>query len=298
MKDLNLLYVFEALWRDRSVTVAAENLGVSQAAVSASLKRLRNEYGDKLFTLVGRRMEPTPLAARVAPELLDAVNLVRSTASERVQFNPRESTRLFTLRTRDIVEAILLPKLLPALQKLAPNIHLRTVLSSQDEIQPALAHGRIDLAAGYLPGLEAGIHKSNLLVDHYVCVMRAGHPLADGNMTLKRFLSQEHLITEHTGTGHILLEKALKSAGLRDQVKLRIPQFLAAPYFIQHTDMIWTLPRLLAQQIALHFDVRIKPLPVTVADIEVGLYWHDRFHRDPANIWMRRTITDLFRETS
>ena len=80
MKDLNLLFVFEALWRDRSVTAAAERLGLTQAAVSGSLKRLREEYDDKLFTLVSRRMEPTPLATDLAPHLLDALALVRRRA--------------------------------------------------------------------------------------------------------------------------------------------------------------------------------------------------------------------------
>ena len=114
VKDLNLLYVFEAMWRDRSVTDAAEQLGLTQAAVSASLKRLREEYGDKMFTLVGRRMEPTPLAVELAPQLLDALAMVRKTRVERGRFDPLTARRMFTVRTRDIGEVVCMPHILSA----------------------------------------------------------------------------------------------------------------------------------------------------------------------------------------
>ena len=100
MKDLNLLFAFEALWRDHSVSIAADNLGVTQGAVSSSLKRLRQEYGDRLFTVVGRRMEPTPFAVQIAPTLLEALDLVREAQSRALE---SVSYTHLTLPTSDLV---------------------------------------------------------------------------------------------------------------------------------------------------------------------------------------------------
>ena len=127
MRDLNLMLVFEALWLDRSVTSAATRLGVSQAAVSGSLKRLRDGYQDKLFTLVGRRMQPTPMAEAISPSVLDALALIRQTQVKRMTFDPLTANRGFVIRTRDIGEMICLPSVIKRLAIEAPEVKIRTV---------------------------------------------------------------------------------------------------------------------------------------------------------------------------
>src|SRR5690606_29122288 len=143
---LNLLYVFEAMWRDRSVTQAAENLGLTQAAVSSALKRLRLEHGDKLFTLVGRRMEPTPYAVQASQQLLTALELIRKASNHQTPFDPARSSRLFTIRTRDVGEVVCFPELLGRVQQAAPGVRLRTIFQPIDETLQGLASGRIDIA--------------------------------------------------------------------------------------------------------------------------------------------------------
>ena len=292
MKDLNLLYVFEAMWRDRSVTVAAENLGLTQAAVSGSLKRLREEYDDKLFLLVGRRMEPTSCASALAPQLLDALAIVRKSGGVRARFDPASARRVFTVRTRDIGEVVCLPHLLRQLSELAPGIQIRTIFKPIEETLAGLAVGSIDLAMGFLPALEAGIHRRPLFRQNYVCVVRNGHPLAKQRMTMPMFFEQEHLLVEYSGSGHKALQRAFVDAGARKQVKLRIPQYLSAPHFVMASDMVWTAPASLALTLARHYPLTIVELPLELPDFEVALYWHDRFHRDPANKWLREFMTD------
>ncbi|SDQ93865.1 DNA-binding transcriptional regulator, LysR family [Pseudomonas moorei] len=211
MKDLNLLFAFEALWRDHSVSIAADNLGVTQGAVSSSLKRLRQEYGDRLFTVVGRRMEPTPFAVQIAPTLLEALDLVREAQSRALEFSPQHCRKVFTVRTRDIGEAVCLPTILKMLQTQAPMSRINTVASSVEETLIGLSTGRIDLAIGYLPTLKTDIHRTIVSSQHYVCALRRGHPLADAELTLERFLAQQHLLVETGGTGHVLLERADRS---------------------------------------------------------------------------------------
>ncbi|HEY3537355.1 MAG TPA: LysR family transcriptional regulator [Trinickia sp.] len=293
MKDLNLLYVFEALWCDRSVTAAAERLGLTQAAISSALKRLRDQEGDKMFTLVSRRMEPTPYASAIAQQLLDALTMIRKTSAEKSVFDPASSRRMFTVRTRDIGEIVNLPPLMEKLQEEAPHIKLRTVFVPMDETLGGLASGRIDFALGFLPSLEAGIHRRKLMQQHYVCVMRKQHPLAESELTLERFREQEHLLVEYSGSGHKVLEKALIEAGARHQIKVRLPQYLSAPHFVISSDLLWCAPAVLAETLATHFALTIKPIPFQLPGFEIGLYWHDRYHRDPANKWLREFIVNV-----
>ena len=290
MKDLNLLYAFEAIWRDRSVTVAADRLGLTQAAVSGSLKRLRDEYDDKLFALVGRKMEPTPLAEELAPHLLDALALVRKTQAERGRFDPGSAKRMFTIRTRDIGEVVQLPRVLAALRSQAPGIQLRTVFRPIAETVSGMANGQIDFALGFLPSLEAGIHRRFLHVQHYVCVMRAGHPLEHRRLTAERFIESEHLLVEYSGSGHIQLERALIDAGARNRIRVRLPQYLSAPHFIIGSDLLWSVPAVLAEALAKHYPLVIRRHPLPLPEFEVCLYWHDRYHRDPANKWLRDLV--------
>jgi DNA-binding transcriptional LysR family regulator len=294
MKDLNLLYAFEALWRDRSVSTAAERLGLSQAAVSGSLKRLREEYGDKLFTLVGRRMEPTSVATELAPLLLDALAMVRKTRSERGRFDPATAQRMFTVRTRDIGEVVCLPRIVAALGQSAPGIQLRTMFRPIPETMLGMGSGQIDLSLGFLPALEAGIHRKLLFKQHYVCVMRAGHPLAKRRLTAQRFSDSEHLLIEYSGSGHQQLERALVDAGARSRIRVRLPQYLAAPHFVIASDLLWSVPAILAETLSAHYPVVIKEIPLELPEFEIGLYWHDRYHRDPANKWLRDFVAQQF----
>jgi DNA-binding transcriptional LysR family regulator len=294
MKDLNLLYVFEALWRDRSVTHAAKSLGLTQAAVSGSLKRLREEYDDKLFTLAGRRMQPTPLASELAPHLLDAIAMIRKTHNDRGRFEAATERRLFTIRTRDIGEAVCFPRIFEALAQSAPGVRLRTVFKPIPETMSGMSSGQIDFALGFLPALEAGIHYRSLFKQRYVCVMRQGHPLSHGPLTQMAFGACEHLLVEYSGSGHQQLERALIDASGRNRIKVRLPQYLAAPYFVIGTDLLWSVPAILADTLSAHFPLVIKELPLELPEFEIGLYWHDRYHRDPANKWLREFVVELF----
>jgi len=287
MKDLNLLYVFEALWRDRSVTAAAESLGLTQAAVSSALKRLREEYADKLFSQVGRRMEPTPYAATISGRLLDALATVRTTSVADTSFDPSSAERLFTVRTRDIGEVVFFPRLLERLALVAPHIKLRSVFKPIDETLSGLASGRIDFALGFLPSLETAIHRRVLFTQRYVCVMRKGHPLQDQELTLAHLRDCEHLLVEYSGSGHQVLERALVAAGAKQNIKVRVPQYLSAPHFVIASDLLWCAPEVLAHTLARHYPLVCKPLPLALTEFEIGLYWHDRYHRDPANKWLR-----------
>jgi len=297
MKDLNLLYVFEAMWRDRSVTLAAENLGLTQAAVSSALKRLRQEHDDKMFTLVGRRMEPTPYAVQASHQLLAALDMIRKATHRRAPFDPSNSRRQFTIRTRDVGEVVCFPQILQDVAEVAPTIRLRTTFQPIEDTLVGLASGRMDLALGFLPSLETGIHRRSLFSQHYVCVVRKGHPLEYSEPTLERFREHDHLLVEYSGSGHQVIERALVDAGLRNQIRIRLPQYLSAPHFILTSDLVWCAPATLAERLARYYPLVLKPVPLTLPDFEIALYWHDRFHQDTANQWLRNIVAEASRKS-
>jgi len=295
MKDLNLLYSFEALWRDHSASIAAQNLGVTQAAVSGSLKRMRQHYGDKLFTLVGRRMEPTPFCIHIAPRLLESLALVREAASQMPTFDPSSCRKTFTIRMRDVGEVVCLPPIIKELSKLAPMARINTVGGGMDETLHGLSTGRIDLALGFLPTMETDIHRKPVFSQHYVCATRKNHPLSKGGLTLEAFIASEHLLVESGGGGHQALERALTDAGGRECIKMRVPQFLSGPHLLLKTDMVWTLPKALGKTLARFYPIEIHSLPLDIPSFEIDLYWHDRFHRDPQSKWLREMVGRVLR---
>ena len=294
MKDLNLLRVFDAVWSTRSVSKAAERLALTQPAVSSALARLRKVYGDPLFTRVGAQMAPTPFCAEQAHYLLDALALVERSLADIKSFEPAKSQRTFMLRMQDIGEACFMPRVLAHCKKAAPQIGFRTTFPSLELTRQGLADGRIDLAVGYLPGLEAGIHSRQMFMASYVCVMRKGHPLSRKPLGIAEMAGAEYLMVEYAGTGHSNLERELSEAGIARQVRLRIPQYLAAPHVVATTDLLWIVPGMLARILAQHFPLVLKPCPLPMPAFPIAIYWHERFHRDPANQWLRGTFARLF----
>ena len=293
MKDLNLLRAFEAIWATRSVSKAAERLSLTQPAVSSALARLRETYSDPLFTRTGAHMAPTAFCSQQAHFLLDALALIARSLSDVQTFNPATANREFILGMRDIGEATLLPAVIAHCEKAAPQVRFQTVLSPLETTNQKLADGRVDLAIGFLPALEAGIHRRELFDQHYVCALRRGHPLLAKRITLALLAKAAHLAIEHTGTGHALVERQLREQGLNRPVRLRTPHYLAAAPILAATDLVCLMPLMLARTLAASHAIEFKPIPLKAMRFPIALYWHERFHRDPGNQWLRTVFATI-----
>ncbi len=154
--DLNLLVVFHHLMRERHVSRAADALGLSQPAVSNALRRLRTRLGDELFLRTPAGMEPTPYAQQLAGPLSQALDTLRDALNVRASFEPATSTRCFTVAMSDVGETYFLPVLMDALARQAPGVTLRCVSVADAALREDMAQGRVDLALGSLPQLQAG----------------------------------------------------------------------------------------------------------------------------------------------
>jgi DNA-binding transcriptional LysR family regulator len=293
VKDLNLLRVFEAVWNTRSVSKAAERLGLTQPAVSSALARLREVYSDPLFTRAGAQMAPTAFCSQQAHYLLDALALVERSLSDVQTFDPATSTREFVLGMRDIGEATLLPPVIAHCRAAAPGIRFHTMLSPLETTNQKLADGRVDLAIGFLPALEAGVHRRELFSQHYVCAMRGGHPLLKGRLRVADLAGADHIAIEYLGTGHALVERQLKEQGLDRPVTLRTPHYMAAAPILASTDLVCLMPEMLARALRDSHGIDYRPIPLKAMRFPIALYWHDRFHRDPGNQWLRSVFVAL-----
>lgn len=294
--DLNLLVVFQLMYRERKTGVVAEQLGLSQPAVSNALKRLRKMLNDELFERTARGMRPTPFADSIAESISYALSAIQEGLNYNDCFDPGTSDRAFSIAMTDLGEMYLLPRLMAYLTEHAPNISLSTVRDNESALKEDMEMGNVDLAIGLLPQLEAGFYQRRLFDQRYVCLMRQGHPLSEGEFTLEKFSQARHIVIEARGTGHGRVEKQLAQSGISRIIRLRLTHFMSAPYIVGETDFIATVTEKLALQTQKSLGLVVRTHPVDIHPVQINLFWHRRYHRDAGNIWLRNLIFELFSE--
>lgn len=291
--DLNLLVVFQQLHKERRVALVAENLGLTQPAVSNALSRLRKMLGDELFLRTARGMEPTPYAAQLAEPISAALASIRDTLERQLEFDPAASERRFTIAMTDLGEIHFLPKLMSHLAEVAPGVTISTVRNTSVNLSDELESGRVDIAIGLLPQLKAGFFQRLLFRQRYVCIFRKGHPLDKGAIALEDFESAQHVTVVAGGTGHAIADDTIQRRGVRRNVKLSVPHFIALGHILARTDLIATVPERYVRESMAPFGLTYLPHPVPIPEFDVNLFWHAKFHKEPGNQWLRGVIGEL-----
>lgn len=292
--DLNLLELFECIWRTRNLTVAGEQLGLSQPAVSRGLARLRETYGDELFVRHRRGVEPTGFAKTLAEPVSTALAIVRRTI-EKPTFSPTEDVRRFRLALSDIGERYFLPRLAAWFAENAPHVSIDTVSASREELVAGLGGGEIDLAVGFLPGLGKQVHEKRLFEEKYVYIARLGHPVVDGHLRTSQLRELPHVVGSPQGTRHAAaVEKVLTGPRVRAVVAMRVGSFLSIGPIVADSDLVAVVPSNLATLVSEHVGLQLIAPPVHFPSFGVSMVWHRRFHGDPGGVWLRRVFSDLF----
>jgi len=291
--DLNLLLVFEAVLETKSTTLAAAHLGLTQSAVSNALNRLRSALGDPLFVRTSEGMLPTPRATEISLPVKDSIERIRTALGHATEFDAQRSDRTFRIYMTDVGQMVLLPQVLAHVMVEAPQVKIETVQpTTLRQREAAMSSGEVDLAVGYFEDFEGPFHGQSLFREHYVCVVRADHPLVGDELTLQQFATLRHAVYHPSGGGHAHQEQAIDAAitaqGVRRHVTLRAMHFLGFTRMLRSTDIITTLPSRLAAACASMTPVRIFKPPLEIPTFEVGQFWHKRFHQDPGNRWLRR----------
>ena len=293
--DLNLLRVFDAVLRQKSVTGAAAGLGLTQPAVSNALSRLRGLFDDALFVRTPAGMDATPFARELGEPVRQALALLDSALAHGPGFDPQTSARAFRFYMSDLGQIEFLPPLIERAQRVAPGVRLEAVALDVEDIGAALAAGALDLAVGFLPGLGPPVLRRPLFRDPYVCLMRADHPTIRKTLSRKQFLEASHALVSYRG-GHRVIEEALDRAGLSRRIALRVPHFTVVPMVLARTDLILILPQRVARVYERQGNFKSLPPPVAIPPADVGVHWHERFDADPGNRWLRDQLLDLFTE--
>lgn len=293
--DLNLLVVFDALLRTRSVSRAARELGMSQPATSFALNRLRKTFGDPLFIRTSRGIHPTPFSEAMAGPLESIIDRIRADLLQQPTFDPATAERAVTFNMQDIGELVFLPQILERLSVLAPGLQLRTVNLPVPELERALRTGEVDIAIGHFPELEsAALYQQRLFTHTFVCIVRADHPTIGGELTRKQFLEGRHAVVHPAGHMNDSLEAELQQQGLSRRVSVRIEHFLAVPTMLERSDLIFTVPYAIGASLARLAAIKLVKPPFKARPRVVRQHWHSRFHNDPANRWLRGLVADLF----
>jgi DNA-binding transcriptional LysR family regulator len=288
--DLNLLVVFNQLLVERRVSKVADNLGLSQPAVSNALARLRKLTDDTLFLRTTRGMEPTPYAQQLAEPVAYALGMIHGAVNQKTSFDPATAKRAFTVGMTDIGEIYFLPALMEELAKVAPGVTMSTVRNTHVNLRDEMEAGHINLALGLLPQLKAGFFQRRLFKQRYVCMFRKGHRLDKRKISLAEFSSADHVVVVSEGTGHGKVDELLERSGVVRNVRLTVPHFVAVGHILHQSDMVATVPERLAQALVEPFELAYVSHPAPLPEIAINVFWHAKYNKDPANEWLRGLV--------
>lgn len=293
--DLNLLRLFDAVYRTRNVSRAAELMDLTQPAASQGLTRLRLLIKDPLFVRAAGGVQPTPKADRLADAVRSALAMLEQALNESALFEPLQSRKVFRIHMSDIGEGRFLPDLMVALRRLAPGVRLETLPLVRGDIAAALDSGRIDFAFGFLPTVK-DTQREQLLKDRYIVLLREGHPFTRRRRSGQALLDALRQLEFVAVRSHSDTLRILEMMQLEDRLRLTTEHFMVLPSIVKATDLAVVMPRNIAQIFAANSGYSIIEPPFPLREFTVSLHWSKRFEADPANRWMRQTIVDLFAE--
>lgn len=294
--DIRLLAVFDEIYKTRSVTAAAEALELGQPAVSVALSKLRHHFGDPLFVRTSSGMEPTPFSEGLVRPVRAVLDALEQVLGHRSEFDPATSDRSFRICMTDISQLVLLPKLWARLRATAPGVRIEISPLSADTAR-MLESGEADLALGFIPQLEAGFYQQLLFRQNFVCMVAAAHPRITDALSLAQFEAEDHALISSSGSAPSIVEREIARQGIKRRVAVKIPNFLGAAFVIEHTDLLLTIPKRLGDVLQGRGAFRILPVPFELPQYEVKQHWHERYHQDEGNRWLRGVVSELLSET-
>ncbi len=292
--DLNLLSVVVALDETRSVTRAAQNLGMSQPGLSSALARLRRHFGDPMFVRTSEGMRPTPRGLVVADEARAVLQRVSEKMLNAPRFVPEETTTEFSFAMPDVGEMVFVPPLMEALRTLAPNATVRTASYGPQELELVMEAGQVDIALGYFPDLKSSaFFKQRLMMHGFTCMMRLGHPAAK-RLTRTLYSELEHVVVEAPTRSQELVDNYLDRRNIFRKVRLRTKHYLTLPVIVATSDLVATVPSAVGRVFAELGQVMLVEPPYNIPKFPIQQHWHRRYDQDLRNRWLREQLASLF----
>lgn len=288
--DLNLAVVLQALFDEGTVSGAARRVGLSQSATSHALARLRDVLQDPLFVRTSGGLVPTTRAEAMREPLRQGLASLERSFSE-PRFDPATARHTFRVGLSDYAEHLLMPPLLARLATIAPGIDIWTSPTPADAAE-TLAQGSLDLVLT-LPTIGDrvdGLHTTTLWDDHFVGVVRRGHPLTRGKVTPARFAAAHHAVISPRGQPVGINDEAFARLGFTRRIAFSTTNFLAAPHVVAESDLVLTLAARLACTFARTMPLELFEPPLPWPDFAIAMFWHERRHADPAHLFLRAEL--------
>jgi DNA-binding transcriptional LysR family regulator len=296
--DLNQLACLDALLADRNVSRAADRLHLSQPAMSATLARMRDFFGDPLLVPHGRAMRLTSFAESLIAPVRDLLLQAQAITQRRPEANPANMDRDITMVCSDYVVHMFLAPLFRRAASEAPGLRFE-VRSIAGYLAEELDQGDIDLVVSLASGFST-YHPSEVLSrDGFCCIAWSGNKEIGRKITREKYIECGHVVTV-LGRGRVptLDQLAVDEQKILRRNEIRVPAFNLIPPCIVGTNRIATVQSGFARQLAAQWDLKVFPCPIPIADIVIGVQWHRYQSHDPALSWVRTTLRDVARHAS
>ncbi|WP_311766309.1 LysR family transcriptional regulator [Burkholderia contaminans] len=291
--DLNLLVVLDRIYAQQSITRAAQQLNLSQSAVSHALNRLRELLGDPLFERHGNAMMPTPFTRAIIVRVRNGLHTLECTLHEASRFDVATTVRRFTIGILNAQEPVVLPPIAQYVATHAPSIDIAAVQHDRRAIEADLLTGSLDAVIDVLLPHPQSVRSTRLTTDRYVVLCRRNHPRVSQHLDLDAYLAEEHVLVTSRQRGGGVEDAALVKLGAERRVRLRCIRYFAACRVVNQTDLLLTMPERYARLLNEMCGNQMLECPFD-ASIDTYLYWHTNSDADPANSWLRRQLGDVF----
>lgn len=293
--DLNLLPVFDAVYRHRSVRLAAAELAMSTSALSHALTRLREFLKDPLFYREGHKMCPSVFACQLAPYIAGSLSTLNQHLSPLQPFDPLASTETFRIAVTDYTAFCIFPGLMKETEKMAPDITFELCHLPYNPALKELLAGEIDLALSFSEaneGKHQDLEEVDLFSDEFVVISNINRL----SMTLEDYLSAGHVVVTPWNEKKGLLDAHLARLGLERRISLRTPSMLASPHIIAESDLLMAIPAFVASKIAELASIKTFPLPFYAPPFTVKIYSHKRSGKKSSTDWLKKVILQSIKE--
>ena len=304
--DLNLLVYLDALLRERNVTQAANQLSLSQPAMSNGLRRLRELFDDPLLVRTSDGMTPTERALELEPVVREVLSKIDKAVQPRSDFEPDQAQRVFRIMASDYGEATLFPAVLAKLRDLAPGITL-DIMTPSDVSFLDVERGKVDMVINRFDSMPQSFRQIHLWDDTFSCILNVDHPMLE-NFTLDNYLAGDHVWVSKTGMGVGVgvnpddvqrlgwVDLAINKLGKKRQIRVFTRHYQAAMTLAEQNDLIVTLPTRAALLKRDNPRVVLRDPPLDIPPLELKMAWSPLLQHNPANRWLRKLIADTARE--
>ena len=295
--DGHLLRVLCVLLEERSVSRTARRLDQPQPAISAALKRLRDIFADPLLVRDKLEMVPTARALQLEAPARAARDAMAQLVAAPSGFDAADATLTFRIGSPDYLAPVLLVEVLRRLRAEAPRCRVELhPLGADFDAERVLAEDRLDVIIGNWPDPPERLHLSLLLEDELVCLVRKGHPLADGPLTDERYLAAAHVVPmRYSSQQRGVVETHLATLRAERDARVTVPYFALAPHLVAETDLVFTTSRHFAEPYARTLPLEILRAPPGFPAMRFYQLWHERAHHAGAHRWLRGLISEVGR---